>query len=375
MSFPLSDALTRWRLLLGEAASGALGELQGDALAADTALEWLYSRDPGRSARGERGTGGNGPSQLTTPDWINLVHQLFPRETIERLERDAVEQYGLVDLVSHQEVLQRVEPSPALLRAVLRTKHLMNPAVLRAARQLVAQVVRRIMEELATDVRQAFSGTRDRRRRSSLRIARNFSFQLSVRDNLGRWDPLRRKLFIQNPIFTSRVRRQAQRWDLILLVDQSTSMVGSVIHAAVMAACLWQLPGMRTRLVAFDTEVVDLTADVSDPIELLMKVQLGGGTDIARAVGYAQHHVANPRQSIVVLVSDFFEGGSASLLLQRVRALVQSGVTVLGLPALDAQAVPVYDRELAQRLANAGAHIGAMTPGELALWLAQKVQG
>lgn len=372
MSFPLSDALTRWRLLLGEAASGALGELQGDALAADTVLEWLYSRDPGRSARGERG---NGPSQLTTPDWINLVHQLFPRETIERLERDAVEQYGLVDLVSHQEVLERIEPSPALLRAVLRTKHLMNPAVLRAARQLVARVVRRIMEELATDVRQAFSGTRDRRRRSSLRIARNFSFQLSARDNLGHWDPLRRKLFIQNPIFTSRVRRQAQRWDLILLVDQSASMVDSVIHAAVMAACLWQLPGMRTRLVAFDTEVVDLTADVSDPIELLMKVQLGGGTDIARAVGYAQHHVANPRQSIVVLVSDFFEGGSAGLLLQRVRALVQSGVTVLGLPALDTQAVPAYDRELAQRLVNAGAHIGAMTPGELALWLAQKVRG
>jgi Mg-chelatase subunit ChlD len=223
-------------------------------------------------------------------------------------------------------------------------------------------------------VRQAFSGTRDRRRRSSLRIARNFDFRRSVHGNLGRWDPLRRKLFIQNPVFTSRVRRHAERWDLILLVDQSASMVDSVIHAAVMAACLWQLPGMRTRLAVFDTEVVDLTADVSDPVALLMKVQLGGGTDIARAVGYAQSQVANPRQTIVVLVSDFFECRSPGLLLQRVRALVQSGVTVLGLAVLDTQANPAYDRELAQRLVNAGAHIGAMTPGELALWLAQKVQ-
>lgn len=132
---------------------------------------------------------------------------------------------------------------------------------------------------------------------------------------------------------------------------------------------------MRTRLVAFDTSVVDLTADVSDPVELLMKVQLGGGTDIAKAVAYAQGQINNPGRSIVVLVSDFFEGGSEYELVRRVKALVESGVKFIGLAALDSGANPAYDRAMAERLVNAGAHIGAMTPGQLAAWLAEKVQG
>jgi len=152
-------------------------------------------------------------------------------------------------------------------------------------------------------------------------------------------------------------------------------MVDSVIHSAVMAACLWNLPGMRTRLVAFDTSVVDLTDDVADPVELLMKVQLGGGTDIAKAVAYAQSRIATPAKSILVLVSDFFEGGSTSELVRRVKALAESGVKVLGLAALDSTATPTYDHEMAARLVKAGAQIGAMTPGQLAGWLAEKVQG
>ncbi|WP_307867096.1 VWA domain-containing protein [Variovorax sp. E3] len=160
----------------------------------------------------------------------------------------------------------------------------------------------------------------------------------------------------------------------MLLIDQSGSMVDSVIHSAVMAACLWQLPGMRTRLVAFDTAVVDLTDDVSDPVELLMKVQLGGGTDIAKAVAYAQSLIANPRKSIVVLVSDFYEGGSEHELVRRVKALVESGAKVLGLAALDSKAEPAFDRAMAARLVREGAQVGAMTPGQLAGWLAEKVQ-
>jgi len=150
--------------------------------------------------------------------------------------------------------------------------------------------------------------------------------------------------------------------------------VDSVIHSAVMAACLWQLPGIRTHLVAFDTSVVDLTADVQDPVDLLMKVQLGGGTDIGKAVQYGRQLIEQPQKSAIVLVSDFFEGGSPSLLVNQVRQCVQSGSKVLGLAALDSKAAPSYDREMAQRLVNAGAQIAAMTPGELAAWLAENLQ-
>jgi Mg-chelatase subunit ChlD len=366
--------LERWRLLLGEAAEHACGGLGGEAQAADAALEWLYAHDGERAERGER-SAGLGPSALTVPDWINAIHTLFPKEVIERLERDAVERYGIDEVVTNLEVLERIEPSESLLRAVLHTKHLMNPEVLAAARRLVAKVVRRIMERLATEVRQAFSGTRDRRRRSRVRVARNFDFKRTVAANLRRYSPERRKLYLEAPVFNSRTRRHAEPWDIILLIDQSGSMVDSVIHSAVMAACLWQLPGMRTRLVAFDTEVVDLTADVSDPVELLMKVQLGGGTDIARAVGYAQSLVSSPARTVVALVSDFYEGGSEGELVRRVKALAESGVKVLGLAALDSRADPAYDRALAARLVAAGAQVGAMTPGQLAAWLAEKIQG
>lgn len=373
MSLDIPDPLQRWRLLLGDPAERACGGLSAEAQAADAALDWLYGRDGDRAERGER-SAGLGPSALSTPDWINAIHTLFPKEVIERLEQDAVERYGIDEVVTNLEVLERIEPSESLLRAVLHTKHLMNPEVLAAARKLVAEVVRRIMEKLATEVRQAFSGSRDRRRRSRMKVARNFDFKQTLAANLHRYDPQRRKLYVERPVFISRTKRHAEPWDIILLIDQSGSMVDSVIHSAVMAACLWQLPGMRTRLVAFDTAVVDLTADVSDPVELLMKVQLGGGTDIAKAVAYAQSLVANPAKTIVVLVSDLYEGGSPYELVRRVKALVEAGAKVLGLAALDAKAEPSYDREMAARLVREGAQIGAMTPGQLAGWLAEKVQ-
>jgi Mg-chelatase subunit ChlD len=373
MTLHIPLPLERWRLMLGEAADSACGGLGADAMAADAALEWLYGRDPGRGARDERGAG-LGPSVLSTPDWIDSIHTLFPKEVIERLERDAIERFGIDDVVTNLAVLERIEPSESLLRAVLHTKHLMNPDVLGAARKLVAEVVRRIMEQLETDVRQAFSGTRDRRRRSRMQVASNFDFRRTVADNLHRWDPQRRRLYVERPVFMSRSQRHAQPWDIILLIDQSGSMVDSVIHSAVMAACLWKLPGMRTSLVAFDTAVVDLTSSVADPVELLMKVQLGGGTDIARAVGYAQGLIVNPARSVVVLVSDFYEGGSEYELVRRVRTLVAAGTRVLGLAALDSKADPAFDRAMAERLVAAGARVGAMTPGALAAWLAETLR-
>ncbi|VVE85408.1 VWA domain-containing protein [Pandoraea sputorum] len=374
MPLNLPGPLERWRLLLGEPAEAACGTLEADALSVDAALEWLYGRDSDRAQRGERGAG-LGPSTISTPDWINTIHTLFPKEVIDRLERDAVERFGIDEVVTNLDVLERIEPSESLLRAVLHTKHLMNPQVLAAARRLVAEVVRRIMERLATEVQQAFSGTRDRRRRSRVKLARNFDCTRTLAANLRYWHPERRKLYLDTPVFNSRTRRHVEPWDVILLVDQSGSMVNSVIHSAVMAACLWQLPGMCTRLVAFDTSVVDLSVDVSDPVELLMKVQLGGGTDIAKAVAYARTRVANPARTIIVLVSDFYEGVSGYELVRLVKALVESGARVLGLAALDSGAEPAYDREMAAQLVHVGAQVGAMTPGQLAAWLAEKVQG
>ncbi|MEV6301801.1 VWA domain-containing protein [Actinoplanes sp. NPDC051861] len=364
--------LERWRLILGEPSAGALGGLSGDAAERDAALDWLYGRDEGLARRDIRRHGGRGPSQLTTVDWLDGITRLFPKETVERLQRDAVERYEVNDIVTDPAVLERVEPNPSLLRAVLRTKHLMNPEVLRLARRIVDAVVRDLVARLATEVRQSFSGARARRS-TRFKQARDFDARRTIRANLGRYNPEDQRIYVETPYFLSRSRRHLAQWQVILLVDQSGSMVSSVIHSAVTAACLWGLPGVKTHLIAFDTAVVDLTSDVSDPVELLMKTQLGGGTDIARAVRYAAQLVEQPRRAIVAVVSDFFEGGSVNDLVRSVGALVDQGTIVLGLAALDEQADPAYDRDCAQKLADAGATMGAMTPGELAAFVAERV--
>lgn len=375
---PADEGLERWRLVLGSAAERCTGPLGPHAAARDAALEWLYGRDTDLEQRGVRRgaptgrTGGDGPSQVTAVDWLDDIHRLFPKETIERLERDAVEQYEIHEIVTDPDVLARIEPNPTLLRAVLRTKHLMNPQVLAMARRIVEAVVRDLLERLRPEVRRAFTGSRSRRP-SRLPLARDFDFQGTIRANLAHYQPEQHRVLIERPRFRSRTRRHLERWQLILLVDQSGSMVSSVIHSAVTAACLWSLPGLCTHLVAFDTEVVDLTSDVTDPVELLMRVQLGGGTNIARAADYAAGLVDNPRRSIVAIISDFYEGGDPYRLVRTVRGLVDQGATVLGLAALDEEADPVYDRGLAGRLAEAGAHVGAMTPGQLAEFVAEKV--
>lgn len=388
----MADELQRWRLILGNPAEPHTGGLSGDMAARDAALEWLYGRDEDRQRRGVRRGGlapgdtddaaedgsdggrgaGLGPSRVTTVDWLDSVHRLFPRQTIERLERDAVERYHIQEVVTDPAVLEQIQPNPVLLRAVLRTKHLMNPEVLRLARRIVEAVVADLLRRLRPKLRQTFTGSRSRRP-SRLPDSRNFDFRATIRANLGRYRPEEKRIHIERPRFRSRNRPHLNPLQLILLVDQSGSMAGSVIHSAVTAACLWGLPGLKTHLITFDTSVVDLTAEITDPVELLMSVQLGGGTDIARAVGYGADLIDNPRRAVVVVISDLYEGGDANRLLHTVNRLVEQGTEVLALAALDEDATPDYDRRLARRLADRGARVGAMTPDRLAEFVAERI--
>jgi len=381
--------LIRWRLVLGEAGEaccgggggpggggggGGAGGLSGDAAAADAALGWLYGRDDGEG-RGIAGRqGGGGPSAMTVPDWIAEVHRLFPKETIERLEQDAVDRYQIHDVVTNPDVLKRIEPNQTLLKAVLKTKHLMNPEVLQLARELVKKVVEKLMKELAEEVKQSFSGAVNRQRRTMFKYSRNLDAKRTIAANLGNYDKERKQLYVDKVFFFQRAQKHNTKWQIILLVDQSGSMLDSAIHAAVTAACLYGIPGVKTHLVLFDTNVVDLSDELVDPVETLMKVQLGGGTNIAKAVGYAQQLIDVPSRTILAVISDFYEGGDPAELLRRIKSLCDEGAHVLGLAALDSEANPAFDRDLGEKVAACGAHVGAMTPGELAAFVAEKVK-
>ncbi len=371
MSSP--ERRARWRLILGADAEGALGGLDGDGVTRDRALGFLYDREQ-RDARNVR-RGGLGDSDLSVPDWINDVHELFPRRVIERLERDALDRYGLLEIVTDKQVLAAATPNMTLLKAVLSTKHLMSADVLAEARRIIRAVVEDLLRALARPVRSPFTGALDRRRPSQHRIAANFDAQATIRRNLRHFDAASGRLIISEPLFSSRVRQHVDRWQVIVLVDQSGSMADSVIHAAVTASVFYSLGTLlRTHLAVFDTNVVDLTSDCADPVETLMKVQLGGGTDIGQALRWAEGVVDRPDRTIVVLISDFVEGAGVGELLSVVKRLVDSGVTLLGLAALDSEAVPGYDRDMAERLVRLGAEVGAMTPHELAEWVAAKVR-
>lgn len=366
----------RWRLVMGAGSEQLCGGLSAQDAALEASLGYLYDREygSGRNVRAQAKQGGLGESQLTVVDWINQIHELFPKRTIERIERDALERYQLDEMVTSPEVLARAEPNPTLLKAVLRTKHLMNQEVLKAAHRLVQRVVEELMRRFAKQVEAAFHGAVQRRRRSSLKIAKNFDIRETLRQNLKHYDPALRRVGIEKPYFFSRVQRRVDQWQLILLVDESGSMLDSVIHSAVTASIFYSMKLMKVHLCIFDTEVVDLTEDCVDPIETLMKVQLGGGTDIGHALSYAEQIVNNPRRTIVVLISDFFEGGPLPCLYAAARRLIESGVTGLGLAALDERANPNYCHTTAARLVESGWHVGAMTPGELATWVAEKVR-
>jgi hypothetical protein len=374
------ESLIRWRLVLGSDAEQGLGcGLEGIEAQRDQALGFLYNREYGsrRNVRQQNPTdrrGGQEDSRLNVPEWINAVHTLFPRRTIERIEKDALERYQIQELVTNPDLLARAQPSQTLLKAILHTKHLMNQDVLAMARTLVRKVIEQLLEKLARPVRSVFLGAADRRRRSHMKVAKNFDARTTLRRNLANYDPESKRLFIRTPYFYSRVRRQTDRWQVIVVVDESGSMVDSVIHAAVTAAIFVGIKALRTHLILFDTNVVDVTEHCSDPVEAIMKVQLGGGTDIGGALAYASQLVDNPRRTIVVLITDFYEGAPIDRLFSVTKHLIDSGVTLLGLAALDERAEPNYDRGTAERMVALGAHVGAMTPGELAEWVAQKVR-
>ncbi len=368
LTHDVEEAARRWRLVLGRYAASSLAtELHGRGVRIDRALEFLYGRE--YEDRGMRAQPGSlGPSQLTIPEWLDDVRELFPREVVEVVERHALHRYGLTELVTDPRTLEKLEPNTDLLKTLLSLRRQLAAPVLGAVRDVIRTVVDEIRARIESDVRRALSGRRNRLRHGLDRLRQNFDAQGTIRANLRNFDQARRRLVIERAKFFERNRRRVP-WQIILCVDQSASMADSVIHSAVMAGIFSSLPSLRVSLVAFDTSVVDLTEHVSDPVEVLMGIQLGGGTDIAKAMRFCEGLVDVPARAVVVLISDFAEGGSPDALVQSCRRLREARARLLGLASLDRDAMPVHDHAIAQRLAEAGMEIASLTPKNLAAWL------
>ena len=354
--------LNRWRLVLGDPAQSTIPLAGGAALEMDQLLDFLYSREAGEDEHQD--TGGSSPSQLTIPQWLQRVRTLFPQQTVQVLERHALDRYQLTELLTDPEILERMEPNQALLETILALRPQMSGQVLAVARRIIAKVAGELMKKMEMDLRRSLLGRLRRDISSPVPSMRNLDIQKTIRRNLRHYDPENRRLLLEKVYFSGRVKR-FNTWRVIMAIDESGSMADAVIHSAVMAGIFSRMPMIDTRLVIFDTQVVDLSDAAADPVEVLMSVQLGGGTDIARAMNYCQSLIVNPHRTLMILVSDLCEGGSLATLYKVCNEILESGAKLAALTALDRNANPMYNRSVASALAGMGAFVGALTPEQL----------
>lgn len=375
---PKPDSLARWRLILGRYSNDALSDckLSAQQQRLSRSLDYLYNREyeaRGDLSASDEQSSGKGASlddsQMLAIDWLHQAQELFPQSTFERVQSHALERYGLKELLNDESVLRSLEPTPQLVKILLSMRGVLHPDMHNAVREVIRKVVDDIMARLKTQFVNHMQGRRNRFQRSFIANNQNFDWRKTIARNLKHYNPELGKLIIQEPYFNSRAKHHFP-WTIVLCVDQSGSMFDSVMYSAVCASILAGLPAVSVKLLVFDTNVVDLSHLAHDPVEVLLTVQLGGGTDIAEAVCYAETVINEPHRTIFALISDFMEGGSETELFNAVQRLHQKKVKLLGLGALDENANAVYCIQTAQALSQRGMHISALTPEHFAQWLA-----
>ncbi|WP_338706190.1 VWA domain-containing protein [Paenibacillus amylolyticus] len=370
-----AETLNRWRLVLGESAEEGLcntdqytsAEFQYTEI--DEILGYLYNREYGEE-QGYRKEGGRGASNLTVPKWLHKVRDLFPKPTVEILEKQALDRYGLTELLTDKKLLESLEPNMNLLKNIMQFKGRMKGEVLKSAKDIVRTVVEELRSKLESQTRASIMGKRSRYTSSSVRSLRNLNFKRTITKNLKNYDKNKRRFVIDRLYFDGNIQSH-NKWNIIIGVDESGSMLDSVIYSSVMASIFYRLNALRTKLFIFDTQVVDLSDRLEDPVDVLMNVQLGGGTHITKALRYGETLIDNPGKTIFILVSDLEEGYPIAQMYKAYKDIIDAGCKLLVLTALDFNGDSVYNKHAAQTLTNMGAHVAAITPNELADWIGE----
>jgi Mg-chelatase subunit ChlD len=352
------ERLRRWRLVLGAEAACARGGgegipvgLSGDDLQMDRVLEALY--DSERNA-------GLGSSCPNVNRWLGDIRTYFPSPVVRIMQRDALQRLNLQQMLLEPETLATVDADIHLVSTLVSLKNVIPKKTKETARQVVRKVVEDLERRLRNPLTEAVRGALNKATRTSRPKAGEIDWHRTIRKNLKNYQPDRGTIIAERLVGYGR-RRSSLR-DIVLCIDQSGSMATSVVYASVFGAVLASLRAVTTRMVMFDTEVVDLTEELHDPVDLLFGVQLGGGTDINRAVGYCRGLITRPGQTIFVLITDLFEGGDSQQLQQRIAEMVAAGVNVMCLLALNDEGTPCYSEPLAASLAGLGVPTFGCTP-------------
>jgi VWA domain containing CoxE-like protein len=358
------ERLRRWRLILGEPAGEALGvTLNETQIRMDNALGALY--DSERSA-------GLGASSPNVNRWLGDIRSYFPTSVVQVMQRDAMERLNLKQMLLEPELLQSVQPDVHLVATLLSLSRVIPARTRETARLVVRKVVDEVERRLREATIQAIRGSLNRAERSRRPRLREIDWHRTIRANLANYVP-EKKTVIAERVIGFGHRRNSLR-DVVLCVDQSGSMAASVVYSGIFGSVMASIRALRTRMVVFDTSVVDLTDELKDPIDLLFGTQLGGGTDINRALAYCEQIIERPSDTILVLITDLFEGGNRDEMLHHAKLLVGAGVKMICLLALNDEGAPVYDHGNAAALANLGVPSFACSPDAFPALMAAAIQ-
>jgi VWA domain containing CoxE-like protein len=365
------EQLRRWRLILGKQSNEPLAgmnggdlELSADQQLIDDALAAIYDETEGEEQPGGRGAG-SGKSSPRLAKWLGDIRTYFQEDVVAVIQQDAIERKGMKELLFEPEMLKNVQPSVALVGTLMSLSGQIPERTKETARMVVRAVVEQIKHLLEQKVRQAVMGALNRNDHSPIPHANSIDWKWTIGRNLKNYRPEIGRLVPERVYFFSRAQR-SNNWTVIVDMDQSGSMAESVVYGAVTGSIFASLPALNTRVVAFDTEVVDLTEKCGDdPVDMLFGVQLGGGTDINKSVAYCQKFITDPARTLFFLITDLYEGGNEAQLVRRLEEMVGSGVRVICLLALSDSGTPFFDDRLAKKLARLGIPCFGCTPQKL----------
>ena len=367
--------IRRWRLILGGQQHDGTGfALSGLDLRMDQAMEALYDNDR---------KGGLGPSSPNVSRWLGDIRSFFPNTVVQVMQKDAVKRLNLTQMLLEKEMLENVEPDVHLVATLMTLSRVIPDKTKDTARQVVRKVVDELLRKLSQPMQQAVIGSLNRSARNRRPRHNEINWHATIQKNLKHYQPAYKTVIPETRIGYGRKRTSLK--DVVLCIDQSGSMGTSVVYSGIFGSVMASIPAIKTKMVVFDTAVADLTEELTDPVELLFGVQLGGGTDINAALTYCQQIVTRPLDTVLVLITDLFEGGDEPGMRKRAVELTTAGVQVVVLLALNDDGAPSYDHGNAQFFSDLGVPVFACTPDkfpdlmaaalskqDISLWMAKE---
>jgi Mg-chelatase subunit ChlD len=344
--------LRKWRLVLGGQQNDGTGvSLPDNDMKMDATLHALYDSDR---------TGNLGASSPNVARWLGDIRRFFPASVVQVMQKDALKRLDLTKMLLEKEMLQQVEPDVHLVATLMTLSRVIPDKTKDTARQVVRKVVDALMQKLAQPTQQAITGALNRSTRNRRPRHNEINWHATILKNLKHYQPEYKTIIPETKIGYG--RRRSSLKDVVLCLDQSGSMGSSVVYSGIFGSVMASIPAIKTRMVVFDTNVADLTEELTDPVELLFGVQLGGGTDIHAALSYCRQIITKPLDTVLVLITDLYEGGNEGEMRKKAAELVASGVQVIVLLALNDEGAPSYDQGNAQYLSNLGIAVFACTP-------------